>query len=372
MRYLTWAIFAVIMVLGVGLMASGPREADLHARSRRRLHDGQHHAAANDAVLAHGASRRAARRRAPRARAGNRGRRRRGSQHRHDVARRGALVEPVDRRKLDPGLCRPDAAGNAPATCARSEVTERLEELLGEVPDADEISFSLSGSDSPSIEMALMGENKEDLEAAVEELKARLLQFGDVTSVRDSQDAANEELRFTLLPGAEQLGITLARRDAPGAPSLFRRRSAAPAARRRRRARLCPLSARRPAHAGKPRRFPRAHRGRPRSAAGLGGDVGVRAGRHRPRPPPAHELDPGDGRSRQRRSAHRDHAARSTTSSGPSFEARYSTVSRRAIGEAEGKQEFLTQLCAARCCWRSPAIYFLLAVTFRSYCAAGR
>ncbi len=57
--------------------------------------------------------------------------------------------------------------------------------------------------------MALMGENKEDLDAAVEELKARLLQFADVTSVRDSQDAANEELRFTLLPGAEQLGITL-------------------------------------------------------------------------------------------------------------------------------------------------------------------
>ena len=127
----------------------------------------------------------------------------------HDVARRRALVEPIDRRKLDPRLCRPHAAGDARRNCARAPVTERLEELLGEVPDADEISFSLSGSGSPRIEMALMGENKEDLDS-----RRRRTESAPAAIRRRHQRPRQPGRRqrrtaLQLLPGAEQLGITL-------------------------------------------------------------------------------------------------------------------------------------------------------------------
>jgi multidrug efflux pump subunit AcrB len=90
-------------------------------------------------------------------------------------------------------------------------IQERLKELLGPVPDAERINFAISGNDTdPNIQIAVLGENPDDLRAAVDELKARLSQFSAVSSVRDSQEAAAEELRFTLLPGAEQMGVTLA------------------------------------------------------------------------------------------------------------------------------------------------------------------
>jgi multidrug efflux pump subunit AcrB len=50
----------------------------------------------------------------------------------------------------------------------------------------------------------------------------------------------------------------------------------------------------------------------------------------------------------------------------PEFEARFSTVSRRAIGEAEGQAEFFAQL-GTLMLMAFAGIYFLLAVTFRSY-----
>jgi multidrug efflux pump subunit AcrB len=50
----------------------------------------------------------------------------------------------------------------------------------------------------------------------------------------------------------------------------------------------------------------------------------------------------------------------------PGFEARFSTVSRRAIGEAEGQQEFMMQFFQLLLL-AFAGIYFLLAVTFRSY-----
>ena len=50
----------------------------------------------------------------------------------------------------------------------------------------------------------------------------------------------------------------------------------------------------------------------------------------------------------------------------PGFESRYTTVSRRAIGEAEGQAEFMQQFMLL-ILLAFAGIYFLLAVTFRSY-----
>jgi multidrug efflux pump subunit AcrB len=245
------------------------------------------------------------------------------------------------------------------------QITERLEELLGEVPDADEISFSLSGSGSPAIDMALMGENKEDLDAAVEELKARLLQFSDVTSVRDSQDAANEELRFQLLPGAEQLGITLG-----------------DITRQVRQAYFGDEVQRLPREGDDVRVYVRYPRDDRRTLESLGSfRVRTNDGREVPLAAVATwEFAPGiTGLDRRQRmssilvtadlvnaEARQDIMRTLDDEFWPAFEARYATVSRRAIGEAEGQAEFmanLTRLMALA----FAAIYFLLAVTFRSY-----
>lgn len=91
------------------------------------------------------------------------------------------------------------------------KVAARAKELLGDVPDAEKISFELSGNNQgAAIQIALIGENQEDLRAAVEDLKAKLLTYASVRSVRDSEEAANEELRLKLKPGGERLGVTLA------------------------------------------------------------------------------------------------------------------------------------------------------------------
>lgn len=91
------------------------------------------------------------------------------------------------------------------------QVTKQLEEMMGPVPDAERISFSLSGNDNgPEFQIAILGENQADLRSAVDELKAKLLTYSAISSVRDSQEAAIEELRFTLKPGAEQTGISIA------------------------------------------------------------------------------------------------------------------------------------------------------------------
>lgn len=245
------------------------------------------------------------------------------------------------------------------------QVTARLEELLGEVPDADEISFSLSGNGPPRIEMALISDNKADLEASVEFLKARLLQFGDVSSVRDSQDAAIEELRFHLLPGAEQLGVSLS-----------------DLARQVRQAYFGDEVQRLPRDGDDVRvyvRYPRDDRRTLESLSGF--RVRTNDGREVPLAAIATwEFAPGvTGLDRRQRMSSilvtadlvnaeaRNQIMRTLDNSfWPAFEARFASVSRRAIGEAEGQQEFIVNfliLLALAFC----AIYFLLAVVFRSY-----
>jgi len=363
-RYLTWAVFAMVMILAIGLMASGrvkqtfmpevegdfmiasitlpqttpfsrmEQVAEQLDAARRALEAETADVAVEDSNT--------------------------GAMSRGVVRSWSQSIEENSIRAyvgLTPPETRPDLRSR--------QVTERLEELLGEVPDADEISFSLSGSGSPSIDLALMGENKEDLEAAVEELKARLLQFSDVTSVRDSQDAAIEELRFTLLPGAQQLGITLA-----------------DLTRQVRQAYFGEEVQRLPREGDDVRVYVRYPRDDRRTLESLGSfRVRTADGREVPLAAVATwEFAPGvTGLDRRQRMSSilvtadlvnaeaRQEIMRTLDSEfWPAFEARFSTVSRRAIGEAEGQAEFMRQFMQLLLL-AFAGIYFLLAVTFRSY-----
>lgn len=247
-----------------------------------------------------------------------------------------------------------------------SDVTKRLEELLGDVPDAERVSFSLSGNEgSARLELALMGENKEDLRTAVEDLKERLRQFDDVVSVRDSEDAAVEELQLTLLPGAEQMGLTLA-----------------DVSRQVRQAYYGEEVQRLPRGGDEVRvyvRYPRDDRRTLESLSSF--RVRTADGREVPLSAVATwEFRPGvTGLDRRQRMSSILVEAEMTEPEAranvmrtleqeyfPDFERRYPTVTRRSIGQAESQQEFLTQL-AILGGMALFAMYFLLAATFRSY-----
>lgn len=364
LRYFTWAVFLVIMILGVGLLATGrvkttfmpevegdfmvanitlPQttpfsrmeqvSAQLDAARQALEAETQEHAYEDPLT---------------------------GQQSRGVVRSWSQFIEENSIQAyvgLTPPETRPDMRSR--------QITERLEQLLGEVPDADQVSFSLSGSGSPSIDLALISDNKEDLEVAVEELKARLLQFEGVTSVRDSQDAANEELRFTLLPGAEQLGVSLI-----------------DVTRQVRQAYFGEEVQRLPREGDDVRVYTRYPRDDRRTLESLGSfRIRTADGREVPLAVVATwEFAPGvtglDRRQRQssilvtadlvNAEARADIMRTLDSDFWPNFEARFSTVSRRAIGEAEGQQEFMNEFLMLMTL-AFAAIYFLLAVTFRSY-----
>jgi len=364
LRYLTWSVFLVVMILGVGLMLTGrvkqtfmPEvEGDFMIASIT-LPQTTPFSRMEQVAAQLDAARRAL------------------EQETTDSAvedpNTGTMSRGVVRswsQSIEENSIRAYVGLTPPETRTElrsRQITERLEELLGEVPDADEISFSLSGSGAPTIDLALMGENKEDLEAAIEDLKARLLQFSDITSVRDSQDAANEELRFQLLPGAEQLGLTLG-----------------DITRQVRQAYFGDEVQRLPREGDDVRVYVRYPRDDRRTLESLGTfRVRTSDGREVPLASVATwEFAPGvTGLDRRQRMSSimvtadlvngeaRQEIMRTLDSDyWPAFDTRFPTVSRRAIGEAEGQAEFMANLTRLMLL-AFAAIYFLLAVTFRSY-----
>ncbi|MEJ0060238.1 MAG: efflux RND transporter permease subunit [Terricaulis sp.] len=246
-----------------------------------------------------------------------------------------------------------------------SEVTNRLKELLGPILDAERVSLELNSNDAgASIQIAVMGESQDDLRIAVDELKARLLQFSAVTSVRDSEEAANEELQFSLLPGAEQLGITIA-----------------DVTRQARQAYFGEEVQRLPREGDDVRVYVRYPRDDRRSLESLGAfRVRTADGREVPLASVATwRFEPGvtglDRRQRMRSilveaEAPNDQRGPITDELEKNFfgpwEAAHPTITRKAIGEAEGQQKFINELLSLGL-MALFAMYFLLAVTFRSY-----
>jgi multidrug efflux pump subunit AcrB len=247
-----------------------------------------------------------------------------------------------------------------------SDVTRRLEQLMGAVPDADRISFSLGGGGGGrSIDIAMIGENSEDLRLAVDELKARLMRFSAVLSATDSQEAAIEELNITLLPGAEQLGLSLL-----------------DVTRQVRQAYYGDEAQRLPRNGDDVRVYVRYPRDDRRTLESLGSfRVRTSDGREVPLTSVATwEFRPGvTGLDRRQRMSSIMVSAELSTPEAraeimsalndeffPELQARYPTVTRRALGEAESQQEFMDQLLQLMI-MALFAMYFLLAVTFRSY-----
>jgi multidrug efflux pump subunit AcrB len=250
-------------------------------------------------------------------------------------------------------------------TLGSKKIAERTKELLGDVPDAEKISFELSGNNQgAAIQIALIGENQDDLRAAVDDLKAQLLTYAAVRSVRDSEEAANEELRLELKPGTERLGINL------GTVS-----------RQVRQAYFGEEAQRLPREGDDVRVYVRYPEDARRTLASLQ-EFRIRTedGREIPLGEVAEmTFEEGvtglDRRQRQRSILVEAEADRSERPDiirdldqgyFPQFDARYPTVSREEIGEAEAQAEFFAEILRLLTL-AFFGMYALLAIVFRSY-----
>ncbi|MEE8542242.1 MAG: efflux RND transporter permease subunit, partial [Gammaproteobacteria bacterium] len=89
-------------------------------------------------------------------------------------------------------------------------VAERWRELTGPIADSVELTFSasqLSAGDAISIQ--LRGRNVDDLAAAAADLRAELSRFVGVADISDSFRSGKQEVRLSLRPEAQHLGLTL-------------------------------------------------------------------------------------------------------------------------------------------------------------------
>jgi multidrug efflux pump subunit AcrB len=87
----------------------------------------------------------------------------------------------------------------------------RLRELMGDVPDAKEVSVTYThNNDGPGFEMSVRHSDLDMLRAAVDELEHRLRTYDALYDVRNNLESASDEIQLTLKPGAHKLGLTLA------------------------------------------------------------------------------------------------------------------------------------------------------------------
>ena len=90
------------------------------------------------------------------------------------------------------------------------ETAERFSDLVGDIPDADEVKVNYSfGDGEASITFLLQHDDLDALNAASRTLQQHLASYDKTYFIRDDQWGALPELRFHLLPGAEKLGVTL-------------------------------------------------------------------------------------------------------------------------------------------------------------------
>ncbi|MEM9290063.1 MAG: efflux RND transporter permease subunit [Acidobacteriota bacterium] len=91
------------------------------------------------------------------------------------------------------------------------EIANRWRELVGEIPDAQELVFSSSlFSTGEAINVQLSGPSLEQLEKASSVLKESLRAYPGVFDIADSFEPGKQELKLDITPEAQALGVTLA------------------------------------------------------------------------------------------------------------------------------------------------------------------
>ncbi|UTW54879.1 efflux RND transporter permease subunit [Kordiimonas sp. SCSIO 12610] len=87
----------------------------------------------------------------------------------------------------------------------------RLRELMGEVPDAEEVSVDYTQSDGdPGFELSVRHPDLKVLQDAVNALETQMRTYEALYDIRNNLQGDSQEIRMTLKPGTEKLGLTLA------------------------------------------------------------------------------------------------------------------------------------------------------------------
>jgi multidrug efflux pump subunit AcrB len=86
----------------------------------------------------------------------------------------------------------------------------RLRELMGEVPDAREVSVEYTHNDNePDFELSVRHPDLEVLRLAVADLENHLRSYSALYDIRNDLESASDEIRIVLKPGAHKLGLTM-------------------------------------------------------------------------------------------------------------------------------------------------------------------
>ncbi len=105
------------------------------------------------------------------------------------------------------GLAAPEIR---PREVSTKKLAERLRELTGEIPDAEDAQFAFSfNNNDPRLRFALNHPDLDVLRSAAEELRNHLGTYANAYNVGDNFSAAAQEIRLTMKPGSESLGLTL-------------------------------------------------------------------------------------------------------------------------------------------------------------------
>lgn len=121
---------------------------------------------------------------------------------------RDASVIAVGRRvQAFIGLAPPE---ERPETIRSREIAEKLRAATGEIQDAETIDFAFTFNEADTgIQFALSHQDLDRLRQAADHLKGHLATYSEVYDISDNLSSSAEEIRITMKPGAETLGITL-------------------------------------------------------------------------------------------------------------------------------------------------------------------
>ncbi|MEO1406188.1 MAG: efflux RND transporter permease subunit, partial [Pseudomonadota bacterium] len=98
-----------------------------------------------------------------------------------------------------------------PETSSARAAARLMRERVGPIPDAEDVAFDATFNDDDTrIQFSLNNPDLDRLREASDVLKARLSTYSTLYDVGDNLSSAAEEIRITMKPGAESLGITLA------------------------------------------------------------------------------------------------------------------------------------------------------------------
>ncbi len=91
------------------------------------------------------------------------------------------------------------------------EASIRLRELMGDVPDAREVSVQYTqNNNGPGFELSIRHPDLDVLRIATADLESQLRTYETLYDVRNNLEGASEEIRLTMKPGTTKLGLTLA------------------------------------------------------------------------------------------------------------------------------------------------------------------